>query len=660
MKKKSSLQVKAILLISVIFIVLVGTVTYEEYSSSKSIILSSLENSGKQTVTIHAQNLSSWVEARLSQVEVIANTELVSGMDASKILPYFAREQKNYGGAFNSFGISDSKGNLTLQSKTVVNIGTESTFPQVMSGQSVISDPFSAKEDPSSLIISMECPVRNVASGKVVGLVSGACLVDTVFKQNTNFHLGKTDQVYILNKSGSVLYHPDSKKENTDLLKSSNAEFAELVGKSLASENSMGRFTDGGAEKMLFSARVDGTDWTMFLEVPTEEYTASITSLLSRIVAVSAGATAVLILLLVVLLRVFFRRLSRLSTVAGQVSAGNLTCSLPESTDELGRINAAFNRMTDNLKTIIVKIRGVSNVIEESSGNCKKVSNQLLEQRSGIRRSISGVTRAAKDTNEEIRNITASMDDLEQQSRKLADISTGIDAMIARTSDQTSGGAKAMGTAVQTLGQMKESIRYSSGIITELSKRSETIADITTTIAAISRQTNLLALNASIEAARAGENGRGFSVVAGEVRNLAGQSAGASKKISQEIDGIRRQIAEAAESMGSSTAFVQNGTDSINRMLDIFGQIETEMKKIKAMSTDISEISRALLKKNEGIHDSVASTSAVSEGSLKSAMNFNSLIQSEEQVILELKDAAGHLDELSESLSGEVAKFATD
>lgn len=94
MKKQNSLQLKAICIISFIFISIISILTAICYNNSKKSILNSMENSGKQTVTIHAQNLSSWVNSRLSQMQVIANTELVSSMNYDKIIPYLQREQK--------------------------------------------------------------------------------------------------------------------------------------------------------------------------------------------------------------------------------------------------------------------------------------------------------------------------------------------------------------------------------------------------------------------------------------------------------------------------------------------------------------------------------------------------------------------------------------
>jgi len=97
-------------------------------------------------------------------------------MNYNEIIPYFQREQKNYNGVFNSIGISDTSGKLTMQDNMVIDIGSEDTFPQVMQGKEVISNPFKAKQNPSDLIISMECPIKNTKDNKVIGLVSGLVL----------------------------------------------------------------------------------------------------------------------------------------------------------------------------------------------------------------------------------------------------------------------------------------------------------------------------------------------------------------------------------------------------------------------------------------------------------------------------------------------------
>ena len=96
---------------------------------------------------------------------------------------------------------------------------------------------------------------------------------------------------------------------------------------------------------MLFSSRVEGTDWYMLLEVPTKEYTSRLNSLLYLIIGVSIFAILLLIVVLTILLKKFFNRLLKISIIANEVAEGNLVSSLPESSDELGRINSTFNKM---------------------------------------------------------------------------------------------------------------------------------------------------------------------------------------------------------------------------------------------------------------------------------------------------------------------------
>jgi len=246
---------------------------------------------------------------------------------------------------------------------------------------------------------------------------------------------------------------------------------------------------------------------------------------------------------------------------------------------------------------------------------------------------------------------------MENKSKELVDISVNIDERIAETNDKTLNGSKSLDSTVKLLYKMKESVDISADVINDLSEKSKNIANITTTISSISEQTNLLALNASIEASRAGEHGKGFSVVAEEVRKLAEQSSESTQGISNEIQQIQEQIANAVAVMKDSINYMGLSTSSMDGISNIFAGIEKEIENIKAMGLNISEIAKVLLRENKKINEAVSNTSAISEESVASTICFEEMINKQGTIFLNLKKSSEDLDELSASLSNELSKF---
>ena len=425
----------------------------------------------------------------------------------------------------------------------------------------------------------------------------------------------------------------------------------------LAKDSFFGQFKENDETKMLFSSRVEGTDWYMFLEVPTKEYKSSLNALLYVIIGVSIFAIILLIAVLAIVLRKFFNRLLKIDLIANEVAEGNLVSSLPESSDELGRINGTFNKMIYKLKNVIIKIKEVSEVILQSSSSYKNASIEVIEKVKNVKQSVGNLILGAKTTAEEIQNITMAVNDMENKSKELVEISINIDEMIGETKNKAITGANNLDETVKLLNKMEVRVNLSSNVVIELSEKSNTIAKITTTISEISDRTSLLALNASIEAARAGDSGKGFAVVADEVKKLAEQSALATQEISIEIQEIQNKITNAATSMSDTTKYVELETKSINNILTVFQGIEEEINRIKDMSFNVSEIAKVLLDNNKKIFEAVSNTSAISEEAVASALSFEDMVNKQESIFLNLKDSSEHLDKLSVSLTKEVSKF---
>jgi methyl-accepting chemotaxis protein len=258
------------------------------------------------------------------------------------------------------------------------------------------------------------------------------------------------------------------------------------------------------------------------------------------------------------------------------VADGDLTCDNLEvrSHDELGDLAAAINKMNDNLKRMLSSISGNSLRLASAS---EQLSSSASLQAQG-----------AETQKEQITRVATSIQEMSTTVQQVSDNCLRAAEASGRAAQTAHEGGTVVTQALSQMHAIAECVGGSAKEMSELGKSSEHIGRIASVIDGIADQTNLLALNAAIEAARAGEQGRGFAVVADEVRKLAERTTTATKEIAGMIKTIQSGTSGAAKAMESASLQVAQGVASTERAGDSLQHIISMSEQVGAMITNIA------------------------------------------------------------------------
>lgn len=659
MKATKSLLVKIMIIILCVTFATITAMGWLNYKRAEAIIIDSLQKNAESQVTIHASQLGTWLQSRVSEVEVMSNIDLVRFGNQSEILKYFSGERKRSNGQYSSIGIGDSKGNLTLDAGITIQIGSESTFAEVMAGKTIISNPFRDKADEKNLIISFETPVYDKAYN-IKGLISGASPINKVFKEATNFKVGKTDKVYVLQQDGLLIHHPDQTKVlQENLLKSSNSVMKNLAADMIKNKQGFSKIKIDDQERMVFYSEVPNTNWIMALDVPLKEFTSKLQPLLT-ITIVSGVVTLILTgLILFLLLKHPFNRIRRVVLVADQIAEGHLSVEQIEDpyNDEVSQLSSAMNKMVINLRELLKNVHYATEEVTTSSNHFIRGVDSASSSSESITNSAQEVAATTDLQLEVIKQNAQALDQLAIGIQRVAESSSYVLDVVTKTEQEAVQGNDSINLAIKQIGSIQQSVRKSSDVIQLLANHSKEIDAMTGMITTISEQTNLLALNAAIEAARAREHGKGFAIVADEVRKLAEQSKDSADKISSLIHEIQEETDEAVQAMTVGTEDVQTGIEIVNKAGDLFNTILVSIKKVTEQIQEVSASSEQMAAATEEINSSSDEMINIAQNATKDANIVTNHSASQLTVIKEMTESTAVLTNTVSELQESMKKF---
>ncbi|GAA4887109.1 methyl-accepting chemotaxis protein [Ferrimonas pelagia] len=378
--------------------------------------------------------------------------------------------------------------------------------------------------------------------------------------------------LFIVNEQNRIFAHSDNRLLNQTVN-------AQTVGITPAELGRLGnsQISVNGVSQYLYTQPIDGTRFTTVVLVERDSVLAPIRASMGKTVALALLVVAICAALFGVMCQYLFRPLSYVSDALAEIAAGggDLTQRIQiDSKDEIGTLADSFNAFVGTLQQLIghmqLQARTLGELAESGELEANRSAEQLVEQQNETRQVATAIRQMAIATEE------------------IASHAEGTSNEVERALAQSQQGGAMVELSRESIEGLSSEVTQATTVINELDKHAQAIDSILSNIQGIAEQTNLLALNAAIEAARAGESGRGFSVVADEVRVLSQRTQDSASEIQQMITTLQQSTQQAVQIMRGSSELAGRAVDNSREAATSLADIRNSTQQITEMVTQIA------------------------------------------------------------------------
>jgi methyl-accepting chemotaxis protein len=654
LKKLRDWKLKTKLRASFIAILIIPAVTigFLSYNSSVSQIEKEQMSSAKENIQLLNSNINNVIAPKIHDAEVFSediSSTLIEGTDTSKVINIFEQYSKLHPESVLVYygtetGQMIESPDLDYASDYDPRKRPWYTEAKADNGNVVVTDPY-IDASTGDMVVTLSKVTKDGS-----GVVAIDVDISTLNKVAKAIKIGNNGYAILLDNEKKYISHPtikggtEAKEDFFDkLYKTQSGEFDYTFKKD--------------SKKMSFLTN-ELTGWKVAGTMYSSESKESASSILNTTLLVLAISLVIGGLLIYFIIKSIINPLNSLRNSAIRISEGDLTEQIRiRSNDEIGELGKAFNVMKENLRNLIQKVEFSSEQVASSAEELTASAEQTSAATEQVATAIQEVAMSAEKQTSGIDQTVSLLEEVSQGVVQVANSSSIVTDLSKQATIHAEAGGLSVDRTVEQMGSINTSVSESDSMIKSLHERTKQIGTILDVISGISDQTNLLALNAAIEAARAGEHGKGFAVVADEVRKLAEQSQVSAKQISELVNGIQDDTESSVKIMAKVMNDVHEGLTVSNETIQKFQEIILSLREI---TPQMEEMSATAQQMSAGVQEVTATANKLSDIAKGNAATSEEVAASTEEQLAsmeEISSSASSLSTMAEELQGLLKQF---